>query len=334
MRREEQSTAAEQAQTAVRQQAGSLDQSQTAAQSAGRPGRSSCAAGRADAGAPQQIGAAAEELSATVQQLSGAASEIMAAVEQINRGAEQQSAATQQISAALSQIEKSARVAQQNAQTAGERAAAMQAALQDNRSAVEKLAEGVQRALQQTASSLEMIRGLETVGRRIDKLVDTIALVALQTSMLAVSGAVEAARAGDTGRGFAVVSNDIRSLARETSASMDRVKDTVRSIIDQQASVQRELEQINTLSEAEVEKNRAISEALARIDSDVPRWSRPMRSFFAAPTRSWARSTRRLRAPGRSPPPPSSPAPPHDKPRALRRNRRRAPRTWPRQSRK
>jgi len=93
--------------------------------------------------------------------------------------------------------------------------------------------------------------------------------VAVQTSMLAVSGSVEAARAGDSGRGFAVVSNDIRGLARETTESMDRVKDTVRTIIDQVASVQRDLEDINALSEAEVQKSRLISEALARTDSEV-----------------------------------------------------------------
>ena len=145
----------------------------------------------------------------------------------------------------------------------------MQAALQDNRAAVEKLTEGVQRAVQETAASLELIGGLGTVGSRIDKLVDAIALVAMQTSMLAVSGAVEAARAGDAGRGFAVVSNDIRNLARETTASMDRAKDTVRGIIDQVASVQRDLEQINTLSEGDVEKNRAISEALGRMNGEV-----------------------------------------------------------------
>ena len=211
----------------------------------------------------------------------------MAAVEEINRGAEQQSAATQQISAALSQIQRGARVAQQNAQTAGERVTAMQAALQDNRVAVAKLAEGIQHALRETVSSLDLIGGLETVGRRIDKLVDTIALVALQTSMLAVSGAVEAARAGDTGRGFAVVSNDIRNLARETTASMDRVKETVRGIIDQLSSVQRDLEQINSLSEAEVQKNRAISEALGRMDGEIGA------EFGAIP-----HSSRRRRDPG------------------------------------
>jgi methyl-accepting chemotaxis protein len=87
--------------------------------------------------------------------------------------------------------------------------------------------------------------------------------------MLAVSGSVEAARAGDSGRGFAVVSNDIRGLARKTTESMDRIKDTVRSIIDQVASVQRDLEEINVLLEAEVQKSRTISEALARSDTEV-----------------------------------------------------------------
>jgi methyl-accepting chemotaxis protein len=265
---EEQSTAAAEAQTAIEQQVHSLDQSQAAAQSLAQLAEA-LQAGRADTGAPQQIGAAAEQLSATVQELSGASSQIMAAVEQINRGAEQQSSATTQISAALSQIQNSAAVAELNARTASERVAAMAAALRDNRSAVEKLAEGVRRAIAETAASLDLIAELAVVSRRIDKLVDAIALVAVQTSMLAVSGSVEAARAGDSGRGFAVVSNDIRGLARETTESMDRVKDTVRTIIDQMTSVQRDLHEINALSEAEVQKSRLISEALARTDTEV-----------------------------------------------------------------
>ena len=265
---EEQSSAAGEAQSAIQQQVRSLDQSQAAAQALAGLAEQ-LRSSRADAGAPQQIGAAAEELSATVQELSSAASEIMAAVEQINRGAEQQSAGTQETSAALSQIENGARTAQQNARTTNERVTTMQTALHDSRSTIARLAEGVQRAFREIEASLGLIRELELVGRRIDKLVDAIALVAVQTSMLAVSGAVEAARAGDVGRGFAVVSNDIRNLARETSESMDRVKDTVRGIIDQLASVRRDLEQINALSEAEIQKNRGISDVLAKMDGEV-----------------------------------------------------------------
>ena len=71
----------------------------------------------------------------------------------------------------------------------------------------------------------------------------------------------------------AAVSPSYRTISAISPAkppqSMDRVKDTVRGIIDQVASVQRDLEQINALSEGEVQKNRAISEALGRMDGEV-----------------------------------------------------------------
>ncbi len=265
---EEQSAGASEAQSAIREQAQSLEQGQTAAENLARL-TEQLRAGAADAAAVEQIAATAEELSATIQEMSGAASQIMAAVEQINRGSQQQAAATQQTSVAMVEIEKSAILAKENATLANNRAQAMDTALKDSRAAVEGLIGGVGEALGDTRSSLVMIAGLETLGRRIDKIVDGIALVAVQTSMLAVSGAVEAARAGESGRGFSVVSGDIRGLAREAAESADRVKDTVRSIIDQIGAVRRDLEQILAVAEAEVEKNRGLFGTLDAIGADV-----------------------------------------------------------------
>jgi len=87
--------------------------------------------------------------------------------------------------------------------------------------------------------------------------------------MLAVSGSVEAARSGDSGRGFAVVSNDIRILAREAAQNVDQAKDTVRGIMDQIAILQRELDQIIVTSEAEVQNNRAVSAGLEKIGVEM-----------------------------------------------------------------
>ena len=265
---EEQSAAASEAQLGIDEQAKSLDQGQVAAQGLAALAEQ-LRGGRADASAAEQIGATAEELSATIQELSSAASEIMAATDQINRGSQMQAAATQQTSAALAQIQKSAGVAQTNATLADQRVGNMDTALKQIRDAVEALVVGVGSGLAETRSGLEMIASLQAVGRRIDKIVDGIALVAVQTGMLAVSGAVEAARAGDSGRGFAVVSNDIRGLAREASQSADTIKDTVRGIIDQIASVHRDLDQQVAAGEAEVEKNRLIFVALDKVDADV-----------------------------------------------------------------
>jgi len=193
----------------------------------------------------------------------------MAAVEQIDRGTTQQASATQETSAALAQIEVSARTAQINAGLADERVEATAATLKESRAAVEGLINGVNAALSETRGSLETITRLEAVGRQIADHVDEITLVAVQTTMLAVSGSVEAARAGDSGRGFAVVSHDIRGLARESSESVGRIKATVASILDQIATLRRDLEQVIGVAEIELQGNHAIIASLEKLDDDV-----------------------------------------------------------------
>ena len=145
----------------------------------------------------------------------------------------------------------------------------MKAAIGKNRQLVTALTDGVRRALAQTHASLDMITGLDQVSRRIEKVTDKIALVAVQTTMLAVSGAVEAARAGKSGRGFALVSSDIRGLALEATDSADQVKDTVRGIIEQIASVRRNLDHITEAGEAEAERNGLLFGAIDRIELDL-----------------------------------------------------------------
>lgn len=265
---EEQASGAGEARAAIEQQAKSLDQGQSAARGLAIMGEE-LRAGRARASAAEEIGASAEELSASIQEMSSAASQIMAAVEQISRAAQLQSAATQQTFAALSRIEDSAKLAQKNGRLANERVQNIETALQEGRRAVESLVSGVTDALRDTQASAATIKRLEGVGRRMEKIIATISLIAVQTSMLAVSGSVEAARTGDSGRGFAVVSNDIRSLAREASDNVERATDTVRGILDQIAVLRNDLEQVVASAQAEVENNRAVSAALNKINTDV-----------------------------------------------------------------
>jgi methyl-accepting chemotaxis protein len=131
------------------------------------------------------------------------------------------------------------------------------------------LGRSVEDAVRETQAVAELVRALEGSSRRIEKIVDSIALVAVQTNMLAVSGSVEAARAGDFGRGFAVVSADVRSLARDSAENADRVKDLVRSIQDQVHAVRRELEQIAMMAQAEIATNRLVTERLGGVETDM-----------------------------------------------------------------
>jgi methyl-accepting chemotaxis protein len=265
---EEQSTGAGQAQSAVQQQAKSLEQAQIAAQTLAVLAEQ-LRRGKSADGTSEQIGAASEELSATIQELSSAATEIMAAVEQIDRAAQLQASGTQQTSAALAQIEKTAKFAETSVRDSDSRVREVEKALKTSRAAIDTLVNGVRASLSETQSSASTVFQLGTLGRKVEKMIDAIALISVQTSMLAVSGSVEAARAGESGRGFAIVSNDIRALAREASANVDRAKDTVRGILEQIAVLKGDLEQTGAAAENEVENNRRLATVLDKLGGEV-----------------------------------------------------------------
>lgn len=217
----------------------------------------------------EEVASAAEELSSAVEEINRAAAQITTALDQIDRGAQQQTAAAQQSAAAIAQIEKGALLAQDSARDALEKGGLITSQLQENRAAVDGLVAGVGNALAETDRSREQINALEQVSRKIDKIVDAITTVAIQTNMLAVNGSIEAARAGEFGKGFMVVSTDIRNLARDSSENAERIKDLVKAIQDQIVVVRRDLEAISAAAAAEVEKNRAITRNLETTADDM-----------------------------------------------------------------
>jgi methyl-accepting chemotaxis protein len=258
---EEQSAASSEAQQAIRQQSISLDQSHQTAEELSVLAEQ---LGDGDvANLSLQIATAAEELSATVQELSGAAAQILVSVEQIGRGAEIQAAATGQAETAMAQIEKAAIVAQGRARAALDRIEILQTLVMEGRETVQRLASGVGSALTETRAVITVLAGLGDITRKIEKIVDGLGLTAVQINMLAVSGSVEATRAGDAGTGFATVAADIRKLSRGAADNAETAKDTVRSMQEQIADLRRDLEQIGASAEIEMSRNHGVA---ARLD--------------------------------------------------------------------
>jgi methyl-accepting chemotaxis protein len=128
-----------------------------------------------------------------------------------------------------------------------------------NKTNVDALIVNVSKAAEESVTSAKNVRQLEERTRKIDKIVDAIVMVTVQTNMLAVNGNVEAARAGEYGRGFSVVAGDIRSLSNESSENADRIKDLVRQV---QA-------QIIRVAAAEVEKAKVSTANLDTIANDA-----------------------------------------------------------------
>jgi methyl-accepting chemotaxis protein len=265
---EEQAAAAAEALRSVEQQASVLDESQAASRSLSVLTTDFQSLSTSDARA-DQLASAAEQLSTAVQEMSGSAAQIMTAVDQISRGAQQQAAATQEASAAMTQVERTAQSFRESAAKSLERTMRMDAMLGEGRLQIAGLSQGVMRSIETTRQSLDLIVDLETISRNIDKIVDSIGIVSIQTNMLAVIGSVEAARAGEFGKGFAVVSKDIRSLARDSGENAARIKDTVLAILGQIAAVRRELERVIAGAEAENQKTDAVLASFDVVQKDV-----------------------------------------------------------------
>ena len=215
------------------------------------------------------MAATSEELNSPVQEISRAATQILAALGQINKGTSAQSAATQESSAAAAQIEKGAQVGQERAVAAVEKGSSVQKAIEENKKSVDDMVNGLTSALSAGRKSQEQMAELDLVARKIDKIVDAIVNVSIQTNMLAVNGSVEAARAGEFGKGFAVVSTDIRNLAGESAENADRIKDLVKGVQDQVVTVRGDLREIVDAEIAEVEKAKALTTGLLTVAKDT-----------------------------------------------------------------
>jgi methyl-accepting chemotaxis protein len=265
---EEQSAACEEAVKTVDQQTTALSQSDQASNELSTLAEDLKNATDVSKSA-EGVASSAEELSSAVEEINRAASEIMTALDQINRGSQQQSSGAQQSVTAIAQIERGANISQQRSKQALERGEVITKQLADSSAGVDQLIIGVTQSLQDTNKTRDQVNALEQVSRKIDKIVDAISTVAIQTNMLAVNGSIEAARAGEFGKGFMVVSTDIRNLARDSSENAERIKDLVKAIQDQIVVVRRDLEEISVSAASEVEKNKAITSTLRTVQEDL-----------------------------------------------------------------
>nr|WP_085578903.1 MULTISPECIES: methyl-accepting chemotaxis protein [unclassified Pseudomonas] len=146
-------------------------------------------------------------------------------------------------------------------------------------------------SMEEASSSLEQIAGalnttatvINTLGQRsqeIGGIVSVITAIAEQTNLLALNAAIEAARAGEQGRGFAVVADEVRNLASRTRQATDEISGMIQSIQQETGNAISTMEQGNALMQEGLSRNANVASALARIDEQ----SRSAGQQFAAIT--------------------------------------------------
>jgi methyl-accepting chemotaxis protein len=216
----------------------------------------------------EELAATAEELSSNAEELKSSSQQISTAIEQISKAATDQARAAETSNALGEQMRHAAKDMADLAESSVTRALATQKLLTSNKANVDALISNVAKSAEAAVESARNILELEERTRRIDKIVDAITMVTVQTKMLAVNGNVEAARAGEYGRGFSVVAGDIRSLANESSENADRIKDLVKNVQTQITKVAGDIELAGSKGRAEVERTKASTANLERIEKD------------------------------------------------------------------
>ena len=225
---------------------------------------------------------AATAIEGTVSNLSSSLAQLSAQIEQSGRGAEDQSHRSAETATAMEEMTSTVIEVAKNASTAAEASAETGRMASDGASIVNRAVESIQGLRVMSEDLHSSMQELATHANDIGRVMGIISDIADQTNLLALNAAIEAARAGEAGRGFAVVADEVRKLAEKTMSATGEVGKSISGIQDSAKASGDNLERVLDVIEKSASQATESGEALKGIVSMMEHTSDQVRAIAAA----------------------------------------------------
>ena len=208
-------------------------------------------------------------ISNTSVQIGTAIEEVSAISTQTSQGMHEQQEQISLIATAMNQMQATVNEVAGNTEDASTTAGSAQKEATSGLSIVETSMEKTRAAERVIADTGHMVEELEADTANISVVVDVIQEIAEQTNLLALNAAIEAARAGEQGRGFAVVADEVRTLASRTQSSTEEIINIIDKLQNRSKQAVEATRQSSTLIQSCVEQTQEASSSIQHIERNV-----------------------------------------------------------------
>ena len=208
-------------------------------------------------------------ISEGVTKIASAAEQLSAVTQQTSVGVNSQKEETDQVATAMNEMASTVLEVARNAEEASEAASSADQQARAGDSVVNEAIAQIERLACEVTNSTQAMSQLKAESDKIGGVLDVIKSVSQQTNLLALNAAIEAARAGEAGRGFAVVADEVRSLAQRTQQSTEEIEELIAALQNGTQQVVNALDASRTLTDSSVDLSRRAGGALEHITRTV-----------------------------------------------------------------